>query len=105
MNATNWVRENKGLLMPVVFAVAAFGLLNTVLGSQPAERVGTVTVTQVLDEDLGSMVVEARRPMNDLGAMLVEAKRPSDARVASTELAPTKGGRKGEPTLQLAVGF
>lgn len=105
MNATNWVRENKSLLMPVVFAVAAFGLLNTVLGSQPAERVGTVTVTQVLDEDLGSMVVEARRPMNDLGTMLVEAKRPSDARVASTDRAPTTGGRKGEPVLQLAVGF
>jgi len=105
MNATNWVRENKGLLMPVVFAVAAFGLLNTVLGSQPAERVGTVTVTQVLDDDLGSMVVRAQRPMNNLGTMLVQAKRPSDARVASANRAPTSGGRKDEPTLQLAVGF
>jgi hypothetical protein len=105
MNATNWVRENKGLLMPVVFAVAAFGLLNTVLGSQTAERVGTVTITQVLDEDLGSMVVEARRPTNDLGSMLVEAKRPSGARVVHTDRAPTDGGRKDESALQLAVGF
>jgi len=105
MNTKSWVQENKGLLMPVVFAVAAFGLLNTVLGSQSAERVGTVTVTQVLDEDLGGMVVEARRPMNDLGTMLVEATRPSDARVASANRAPTTGGRKAEPTLQLAVGF
>jgi hypothetical protein len=105
MNATNWVRENKGLLMPVVFAVAAFGLLNTVLGSQAAERVGTVTITQVVDEDLGSMVVVARRPTNDLGTMLVEAKRTSGARVVSTDRAPTNGGRKDESALRLAVGF
>jgi hypothetical protein len=105
MNATNWVRENKVLLMPVVFAIAAFGLLNTVLGSQSAERVGTVTITQVLDEDLGSMVVEARRAVSDLGSMLVEAQRPSDAQVASTDRQPTSHSHKADSALQLAVGF
>lgn len=105
MNAMNWVRESKGFWIPAVFAVAAFGLLNTVLGSQTAERQGTVTVTQVLDDDLGVMVVEAKRPTNDLGTMLVEAKRPSDARVAGANREETSRGRSGESALKLAVGF
>jgi hypothetical protein len=91
MNATNWVRENKGLWVAVVFGVTAFGLLNTVLGSEPATRVGTITITQVLDDNLGSMVVEAARP--------------SDTRLARDNGAATKHGKKGETALQLAVGF
>jgi len=90
MNATNWVNDNKGLWLAVVFGVTAFGLLNTVLGSEPATRVGTITITQVLDDNLGSMVVEAARP--------------SDTRVARDNGA-TKRGKKGETALQLAVGF
>lgn len=105
MSATNWVRENKGLWMPVVFAVAAFGLLNTVLGSQADGRRGTVTVTQVMDDDLGSMVVVAQRPTNDLGTMLVEAKRPSDVRVASTERDAVNRSRASDVSLQRSVGF
>ncbi|HZF16925.1 MAG TPA: hypothetical protein VE046_13375 [Steroidobacteraceae bacterium] len=91
MNTTNWVQENKGMWLAAVCAVAAFGLLNTVLGSQPTERVGTVTVTQVLDDDLGTMVVQATRP--------------SDNRVVRSDRDVTKHGKKGESALQLAVGF
>jgi hypothetical protein len=91
MTATNWVNENKGLWLAVVCGVTAFGLLNTVLGSMPVERAGMITITQVLDDDLGSMVVSAARP--------------SDSRVARDNGSTTKRGKKGESTLQLAVGF
>jgi hypothetical protein len=80
-------------------------MLNTVLGSQPTERTGTVTVVQVLDEDLGSMVVEAVREPADLGTMVVEAERPSSTQVVGNDSDSTKHGRKGESALQLAVGF
>ncbi len=91
MKATNWMQDNKGMWLATVCAVAAFGLLNTVLGSQPAERVGTVTVTQVLDDDLGTMVVQAARP--------------SSSQVARADSDAIKHGKKGESALQLAVGF
>jgi hypothetical protein len=91
MTANNLIREHKGLWLTVVCAVAAFGLLNTVLGSPMRVRTGTVTITQVFEDDLGSMVVEATRPSN--------------ARVAGNNGQSTKHAKTGEKALQLAVGF
>lgn len=91
MNTMNLIKDNKGLWLAVACAVSAFGLLNIVLGSQPQERTGTVTITQLLDDDMGSMVVEATRP--------------SDSRVASSDRSVAKHGRKGETAIELAVGF
>ncbi len=91
MNAMNLINDNKGMWLAVICAASAFGLLNTVLGSQPVERRGTVTITQLLDDDMGTMVVEATRP--------------SDARVASTKGSSAKHDRKGETAIELAVGF
>jgi hypothetical protein len=83
--------DNKALWLAVVCAVAAFGLLNTVFGSQTQERTGTVTITQVLDDDMGSMVVEAARP--------------TDLRVASDKHGASKRGAKAASALELAVGL
>jgi hypothetical protein len=91
MNAMNLINDNKGVFLAAVCAISAFGLLNTVLGSQPTERTGTVTITQVLDDDMGSMVVEATRP--------------SAVRVASNNRSAAKHDRKGETAIELAVGF
>lgn len=105
MNAMSWTKENKGLWLAVACGVAAFGMLTTVLGSQPAERTGTVTVMQVFDADLGSMVVEGVRQPADLGTMVVEAERPSSTEVVSNASGSTQHDKKGERALQLAVGF
>jgi hypothetical protein len=107
MTAMNWTKENKGLWLAVACGVAAFGMLSTVLGSQPAsvERVATISITQVLEDDLGSMVVQAVRPAADLGSMVVEAERPSGTRVVTNDRDSTKHGRKDETALQLAVGL
>ena len=91
MNAMNLINDNKGVWLAAVCAVSAFGMLNIVLGSQPTERTGTVTITEVLDDDMGSMVVEAARP--------------SDLRVASNDRSVAKHERKGETAIELAVGF
>jgi hypothetical protein len=91
MTAANLVKDNEGMWLALVCGVAAFGLLNTVLGYQATERVGTVSVTQVFDEDLGSMVVES--------------VRPSNTRVVRNGGDATKHGKKGDSALRLSVGF
>jgi hypothetical protein len=91
MNSNDLIKDNKGFWLATVCAVAAFGLLNTVLGSQPADRLGTVSITQVLDDDLGSMVVEAARPRAE--------------RMAHSNGGSAKHGKKGESAIELAVGI
>ena len=94
MTAKGFVNEGKGMWLAAICALAAFGMLSTVLGSPAAaaaaERAGVVTITQVLDSDLGAMVVEASRPATE--------------RVAS-ERAAGKRGRSRAAVVDLAVGF
>jgi len=91
MTANSLMNDSKGLWLAVACTIAAFGLLTTVLGSPTKERTGTVTITQVLDNDLGSMVVEAARPVEQ---SVARATRDS-----------SKHGRKGATALELAAGF
>jgi hypothetical protein len=91
MTANTFMNEGKGLWLAVACTVTAFGLLTTVLGSPVKERVGTVTISQVFDDDLGSMVVEATRPV--------------EQRVAREAQNSGRHGRKGSVALELAAGF